>query len=128
MPKASALIIDDKVSNVNVLVHLLKKEGVNCTAISSPKQLSSVVNELEHIEVVFLDLEMPERDGFSLLHELKANELFQGVPIIAYTVHVSEINEARLAGFDGFLGKPLKASHFPQQLKSILNGEPVWVY
>jgi len=48
------------------------------------------------------------------------------VPIIAYTVHVSEIDVVRQHGFDGFLGKPLDSARFPQQLARILNREPVW--
>ena len=44
-----------------------------------------------------------------------------------YTVHVSEIGVARDLGFHSFLGKPLDVDKFPEQLKRILNDEPVWV-
>jgi two-component system cell cycle response regulator DivK len=36
------------------------------------------------------------------------------------------MNKARASGFDGFLGKPLDADRFPDQIRRILAGEPVW--
>jgi CheY-like chemotaxis protein len=61
-----------------------------------------------------------------VLQLIKANSRFQSVPVVAYTVHVSEINTAQDMGFDGFLAKPLDSDRFPGQLNRILNGEPVW--
>lgn len=53
-------------------------------------------------------------------------DVLDDVPIVAYSVHVSEIEIARRAGFDGFLGKPLDADRFSDQLRRILSGEQVW--
>jgi two-component system cell cycle response regulator DivK len=86
------------------------------------------IEALDRIDVVFLDLEMPNGDYYLTLHELKQQPSLTGVPIVAYTVHTSEIDKARQAGFDGFLGKPLKATEFPGHLQRILGREPVWVY
>jgi two-component system cell cycle response regulator DivK len=74
--------------------------------------------------VVFLDLEMPGLDGFHVKDMLRAH--FGEVLIIAYTVHISEINVAKQSGFDGFLGKPLNKARFPDQMARILRGEGVW--
>ncbi len=49
------------------------------------------------------------------------------IPIVAYTVHISEINMARQVGFHSFLGKPLDMDSFPHHLSQILSGEGVWV-
>jgi DNA-binding NarL/FixJ family response regulator len=50
----------------------------------------------------------------------------QNAPIIAYTVHLNEIANTRQLGFDGFLGKPLDVTRFPEQLARILRGEQLW--
>jgi two-component system, cell cycle response regulator DivK len=121
-----ALIIDDNRNNIDVLIMLLELEGVGHTAVQSVKQLPGALDGLDSLDVVFLDLEFPRGDGFSLLESLKETAQFDGVPVVAYTVHTSEINKARLAGFDGFLGKPLNMQRFPEQLRHILNGTPVW--
>jgi two-component system, cell cycle response regulator DivK len=36
------------------------------------------------------------------------------------------MRKAREASFDGFIGKPLNPDHFPEQIRQILSGEPVW--
>jgi two-component system cell cycle response regulator DivK len=123
---AHALIIDDQFSNIDVLAVMLGQQGVTHTPISTTRQVIETVRSLDKIDVVFLDLEMPNSDYYELLNQLKAEPKLVGIPIVAYTVHTSEIDQARLAGFDSFLGKPLKLSEFPDQLRRILNGERVW--
>jgi two-component system cell cycle response regulator DivK len=39
-----------------------------------------------------------------------------------------QMNKAKSAGFDGFLGKPLDPDKFPDQIRRILNGESVWEF
>jgi CheY-like chemotaxis protein len=119
-----ALVIDDNPQNLKVLAQLLAKQGVSCTEVSNPTKVQGVLTTLETVNVVFLDLEMPGIDGYNVKDFLRGE--LPGVPIIAYTVHVSEINVVQQLGFDGFLGKPLDSSRFPEQLARILRGESVW--
>ncbi|KAB2902662.1 MAG: response regulator [Anaerolineae bacterium] len=121
-----ALIIDDNANNVSVLAQLLTKEGAKHTQVSHPNRLESALDNIGKVDVVFLDLEMPGKDGFEVRDLLRANPAFDGVPIVAYTVHISEIDTAYHQGFDGFIGKPLDPDKFPNQLARILRGEGVW--
>jgi two-component system, cell cycle response regulator DivK len=120
---AHALVIDDNAQNLKVLAQLLAKQGVTSTEVANPNKLNQILPTLEQIDVVFLDLEMPGIDGYTLKDVLREQI---GAPIIACTVHVSEIGVVRDLGFDGFLGKPLDNARFPDQLARILNGEQVW--
>ncbi len=121
-----ALIIDDNHTNIDVLAMLLENEGVTHTAIDSLRQLSACLDELSSLDVVFLDLEFPNGTGFRAISQLQEDPRLQDIPIVAYTVHTSQINEAKEAGFHSFLGKPLKPKQVPGQLQRILNNEPVW--
>lgn len=122
----TALIIDDNEMNLETLRVLLKKEGVSSVTFSSPHQLEGELDRIGKVHVVFLDLEFPNDDGISLISDLRTLPQFAHVPIIAYSVHISELNEVRNAGFDGFIGKPLDTQKFPKQLRHILAGDPVW--
>ena len=124
MSQSHALVIDDNVQNLKVLSQLLSKQGTSCTEVSNPTKLVNILPTLEPINVAFVDLEMPGMDGYSVKDMIRAR--LKDIPIIAYTVHVSEINVAQEQGFDGFLGKPLDGARFPDQLARILRGEPVW--
>ena len=124
--KRQALVIDDNHLNLESLSALLHREGMDVVTTVNPRNISPLLDEVGHVDVVFLDLEFPNDDGYTILPALLADARLQNVPIVAYSVHINELQEAREAGFHGFLGKPLDASAFPNQLRRILNGESVW--
>lgn len=126
MSQSHALIIDDNINNVAVLVHMLSQHGVTSSQVITLDQLPPVLAQLRQIDVVFLDLEMPERSGYEVLQELQAEDRFANVPIVAYTVHANEIQTALQVGFHSFLPKPLDSDRFGGQLARILKGERVW--
>ena len=119
------LIIDDNKANAAVLGVLLEQEGITYTTLYTPRNLSDAVDEIDDIEVVFLDLEIPNYDGFTVYEDLR--DMLPDAMIVAYSVHISEMSAARERGFDGFLGKPISTSAFHENLQRILNGEPVWM-
>lgn len=126
MSKVHALVIDDNTNNRGILSELLGLEGITCTQVENPLRLDAVLNNIQKPNIIFLDLEMPGLNGYEVLQKLKSNPDLNDVPVVAYTVHVSEINAAQKQGFHSFLGKPLDADQFPGQLASILRGERVW--
>jgi len=121
-----ALIIDDNTKNLNVLANVLADENVSNTQVTNPKLLNNALQHVDSVDVVFLDLEMPGLSGYDILEMLHADARFQGVPIVAYTVHVSEMNNASQHGFHSFIGKPIDPDRFPEQLARIFSGERVW--
>ncbi len=121
-----ALIVDDNANNMGVLGELLTLEGVQFTSLLDPKHLETTLQNISRLDVIFLDLEMPGIDGYEILQFLQEDDQLSTIPVVAYTVHVSEINTARQLGFHSFLGKPLDADKFPEQLACILSGEHVW--
>lgn len=121
-----ALIIDDNTHNLSILAKMLSLEHVDYTRVSDSTKVPGLLPQMPQVDLVFLDLEMPGMDGYTILDLLLADTRFQDVPIVAYTVHVSEINVARARGFHSFLAKPLDADTFPGYLARILKGERVW--
>jgi two-component system OmpR family response regulator len=124
MVQKHALIIDDNGQNRRVLAQLLTKQGASYTEVADPRALPDLLASVGPVDVVFLDLEMPGQDGYSVKDLLRS--WLGETPIIAYTVHISEMMEVKKLGFDGFLGKPLDTSRFPEQFSRILSGKPVW--
>lgn len=121
-----ALIIDDNAQNMGVIARLLAKQGFRTTQAADASNLEALLKTLEPVDIVFLDLELPGMSGFEVLKAMKADHRFNQVPIVACTVHLSAINQAHQAGFHSFLGKPLDAGRFPEQVARILDGERVW--
>lgn len=126
MTPKHVLIIDDNPLNIDVLVTLLEQIGIVTFTLDSPRLVEDMVESMPNVDLVFLDLEFPSFDGFEIIKQLKQLPAIRGTPIVAYSVHTSEIDRARRAGFHSFLGKPLSARQFPHQIQQILNGTPVW--
>jgi CheY-like chemotaxis protein len=124
--KHHALIIDDNAGNVKVLGGLLSLEGISYTQVQEPRRLNDVLQTIDHVDVVFLDLEMPDLNGYEVLKLIRASTSLQNVPVVAHTVHVNEIATARELGFHSFISKPIQAERFPDQVARILRGEHVW--
>ncbi len=122
-----ALIIEDDQTSVAVLQGLLTTLGVWTEVIlDSPNVQDRLRQLVDRPDVIFLDLEMPITNGYDALAILNADPRFSDVPVVAYTTHISHMNEALEAGFHSFLGKPLDKKVFPDQLARILGGETVW--
>ena len=126
MPESHALIIEDNLKNVRILGTLLDHYLVKHTDVLNPVDIANMLPALDVVNVVFLDLEMPEVNGYDVLRVLKSDARFSAVPVVACTVHVSEASNARSAGFHSFIAKPLSPERFPDQLARILRGEHVW--
>jgi two-component system cell cycle response regulator DivK len=75
-----------------------------------------------------MDIFLPEEDGYQVHERLRAHSRFKDTLIIAVTADVSvdNMDRARSAGFDGFIGKPIDPDRFPNQIRRILQGEDIW--
>jgi CheY-like chemotaxis protein len=125
MGKLYALVLDDDADNLDVLCKMLSDQAITYVGLQDPTQLEEALASMDHINLVFLDLEMPKVNGYEVLHVLR-EYVGPSVPIVAYTVHTNEINTARQMGFDSFIAKPLSSERFPDQLSRILSGKMVW--
>jgi two-component system cell cycle response regulator DivK len=120
-----ALLIDDDPFNLEVLQRFLTQEGITCNSLQNIKTISSVMASIPRIDLVFLDLEMPQTNGYEVFQLLR-DTFGTEAAIVACTVHLNEISKVRDAGFNGFISKPLDQKRFPGQVKRLLQGEEVW--
>lgn len=121
----NALIIDDDPQNLEVLGRLLSLENIDYTAVQNPEMLEDVLRDISDLDIIFLDLEFPDTDGYQVLKYLKERADIKA-PIVACTVHLSESANASRQGFSSFVGKPINPDRFSDQLRSILQGDRVW--
>ncbi|RMF03043.1 MAG: response regulator [Chloroflexi bacterium] len=126
---AYILVVEDNLQNMLLLSRLLDHIGVKRYEWkASGWEMFDVIAELPRVDLILLDLHLPQEDGFALLEKIRADARLSGTRVVAVTadVHPDTIQRARAAGFDGFLGKPISPRHFSRQLVDILQGEPVW--
>jgi two-component system cell cycle response regulator DivK len=126
----TVLIVEDNVRNYALLARLLSFMGVKQTEWRrSGWQVSEFAQEtVPDVDLILLDIHLPEEDGYEVLGQLRNDERFANARIVAVTADISAANLSRAqdAGFDGFLAKPLNVDLFPDHIRRILEGEPVW--
>ena len=125
---ATVLIVEDNVSNFVLMARMLGYIGVHCEWKTSGYEVVEYADTLPRIDLILLDIRLPYEDGYQALRKLRASEGLKSIPIVAVTAYSSEeqMERARTAGFDGFLGKPLDPDRFPEQIKTVLEGGEVW--
>jgi two-component system, cell cycle response regulator DivK len=129
LPKdATVLVVEDNVSNFVLIARMLGFLGIHCEWKTSGYEVVEYADTLPSLDLILMDIRLPYEDGYGALKKIRQSGHLKSVPVIAVTAEASveQINKAKLAGFNGFLGKPLDPDKFPDQIQRILAGEPVW--
>lgn len=131
IPKgATVLVVEDNVSNFVLIARMLGYMGIHCEWKTSGYEVVEYADTLPRLDLILLDIRLPYEDGYSALKKIKASQTLQDTPVVAVTAEasVTQMNKARSANFNGFIGKPLDPDRFPNQIRRILTGEPVWEF
>ena len=127
---ACVLIVEDNVRNYALLARLLSFMGVQqCEWKRSGWHVLEFAQEtMPKVDLILLDIHLPEEDGYEVLARLREDERFGDTRVVAVTADVTHanLNRAQTVGFDGFLAKPIDVDRFPDQIQRILQGESVW--
>lgn len=129
-PDAHVLIVDDNETNLMVAEKLLRDTKVQVDTATSGEQCLEMTFAKRY-DVILMDHLMPNMDGITCLHELRAQTggLNQNVPVVALTANAGSENQEMYLreGFDGYLLKPVKGLQLEMGLLRHLPGELVRV-
>lgn len=120
--KATILVVDDTKENIHILLALLEDYDV-LVALSGQKALQMV--EKNDIDIILLDIMMPEMDGYEVCNILKANPDTKNIPILFITAKTDEesIEKAYDVGGIDYVTKPFKPKELLARLKTQLENQ-----
>jgi len=120
---ATILIVEDSPDNMMLFRTVLTLKGHKIVGLSGGDELFATL-AAGRPDLVLMDIQMPGKDGFTLLAELRASD-FKDLRVIALTAHAmaGDRDRALEAGFDGYISKPIDIKVFPLQVAQALDGE-----
>jgi CheY-like chemotaxis protein len=115
------LVVEDNPVNQKLAVRMLEKRGHKITVASSGREALAAL-QMDAFDLVLMDIQMPEMDGFEATAAIRASERGTGKhqPIIAMTAHAMKGDDRRCldAGMDGYLAKPIRG----EEINALLEG------
>jgi two-component system, sensor histidine kinase and response regulator len=109
--RARILLAEDNLVNQTVAVRLLEKRGYTVVVAGNGRAALAAL-EQDNFDLVLMDVQMPELDGFETTAAIRAKEQLTGahIPILAMTAHALKGDQERCiaAGMDGYLSKPIR--------------------
>jgi len=121
---ATIVVVEDQPDSLKLLTTLLTIKGHQVIGLASGDTLADVMRAHQPTpDLVLLDIQLPGRDGYELLEELKMlpNRSWK---VIALTAHAlpEDRERAQAAGFNGYITKPIDVRTFPAEVAKHLGG------
>lgn len=119
--KGTILYVEDNKDNRNLVRRVLEVEGYS---VAEAKDAAQALERLGTgiIDLILMDINMPDMDGYTLTSKIKSMPTFKDVPIIAVTANVMRGDRERSleAGCDGYIQKPIDIDTLSQQIDHFL--------
>ncbi|MGO9588764.1 MAG: response regulator [Candidatus Acidiferrales bacterium] len=121
--RAHVLLAEDNAVNQTLAVRLLERRGYNVT-VAGNGQEALIALERERVDLILMDVQMPEMDGFETTAIIRQKERSTGrhIPIVAMTAHALKGDEDRClaAGMDAYVSKPIRTNELFATIERVL--------
>jgi two-component system sensor histidine kinase/response regulator len=105
------LIIEDDIDIQTFAFRVLELEGYNVLKAEAGSAGLKLLHD-NHVNLVLLDIKLPDTDGWSMLEHIKADPVIATIPVIIFTasVGISQSDRAIAAGAAAYLTKPINVT------------------
>jgi len=117
------LVVDDDARNIFALTSLLENHGMEVSSATNGRQAVDLLKGRDDVNVVLMDIMMPEMDGYETMRQIRRESRFRTLPILALTAKAMKGDREKCleAGASDYIAKPVNT----EQLLSLLR---VWLY
>jgi CheY-like chemotaxis protein len=117
------LIVDDDIRNIFAMTSLLEPFRMEICSAETGKSAIEILQQDGEIDVVLMDIMMPDMDGYDTMRAIRKLAKFRSLPIIALTAKAMKGDREKCieAGASDYIAKPVDT----EQLLSLLR---VWLY
>ncbi len=122
---STVLVVEDSVTQRQMISDLLKESGLNASVIS----VGDGVEALEQIQnqppdIVVLDIVMPRMNGYEVCRQIKTDPKTENIPVIMCSSKGEEFDKywGRKQGADAYIAKPFEPTELIGTIKQLLRG------
>lgn len=104
------LLVEDNTINQKVFAGILNRTNIDIQNANNGQEAIDILNTFSNFDIIFMDINMPVMDGYTTTSNIRADNKFNNIPIIALSALTSssEVNKMFECGMNGYLSKPLK--------------------
>ena len=117
---ASILIVDDQEANVMLLEQVLRNAGYTRITSTMDPQAVRALHQQHRYDLILLDLQMPEMDGFEVMEGLRDIEAGSYLPVLVITAQPGHKLRALQAGAKDFVSKPFDLVEVKTRIHNML--------
>ena len=109
VPQSTILIVDDEPRNIYALKAVLRVKGYKILTANDGREGIALLEDHPEVDIMLLDMMMPEMDGYEALAELRSKPQYKDLPIIAVTAKAMTGDREKCleAGATDYLPKPI---------------------
>ena len=117
------LVVDDDMRNVFSIKKVLEDKGIEIVIGKNGKEGLTCLNDNPDVSLVLMDIMMPEMDGYTAIGEIRKQDRFKALPVIALTAKAMKGDRSKCieAGANDYLAKPFDIDRLFSMLR-------VWLY
>jgi CheY-like chemotaxis protein len=117
------LVVDDDIRNIFAMTSLLERFEMKVTSVENGKDAIAVLDQDSRIEMVLMDIMMPEMDGYETMRRIRLDPRFKNLAIIALTAKAMKGDREKCldAGASDYISKPVDTD-------SLLSLLCIWLY
>ncbi len=119
----TVLLVDDDARNIFALSSVLERRGMRVLTATTGNEAIQLIESDPDISIVLMDIMMPEMDGYQTMEQIRKNDDFRRLPIIALTAKAMKGDREKCldAGASDYLAKPVNTEQLLSALRSWLH-------
>ena len=116
------LVIEDNEQNLYLVTFILEKHGFEVIQVQDGARGIELARQVKP-DLILLDIQLPEMDGYAVARSLRQNNDLVAVPIVAVTSYAMAGDREHIlaAGCDGYIEKPINPDTFVDEVKAYLH-------
>ncbi|HBA72970.1 MAG TPA: two-component system response regulator, partial [Geobacter sp.] len=119
--KPRILCVDDEPMNLSLLEAMLAPRGYEVTMASNGLEALEKIQR-ECVDILLLDVMMPEMDGFEVCRRIKSDDQYRNIPVVMITAYAARENRIKgiEAGAEDFISKPFDSMEVMARINMLL--------